>query len=94
MYSRLRAFLIHFIGSILLVCLASALVFLIWHPAPLHQAVGATNMFVIIMAVDVVLGPLMTLIVYKRRRRRPGRFRSPAVRRRSVHAWATSAASG
>ena len=65
MYSRLRAFLIHFIGSILLVCLASALVFLIWHPAPLHQAVGATNMFVIIMAVDVVLGPLMTLIVYK-----------------------------
>lgn len=41
------------------------LVFFIWYPAPLHTAVGVTQIFLILLAVDVVLGPLLTLLVYK-----------------------------
>lgn len=65
MQSRLKAFLIHLLIS---ACIAAAVifvVFVVWYPAPLHTAVGVTQIFLILLAVDVVLGPLLTLLVYK-----------------------------
>ena len=64
MKPRFRAFLIHLVGSISLGLLAVALVFLVWYPAPLHRAVGVTAIFLILMGVDVVIGPVLTLIVF------------------------------
>lgn len=44
---------------------AMVLVFGVWYPAPLHQALGVTKIFLLLLLVDVVLGPLMTLLVFK-----------------------------
>lgn len=45
--------------------LAVAVVFLLWYPAPLAQATGVTCIFLMLLAIDVIIGPLFTLLVYK-----------------------------
>lgn len=62
---RVKAGLIHLLGSCLLAALAVTLVFRVWYPAPLSDAVGVTSIFLLILGVDVVLGPLLTTIVYR-----------------------------
>lgn len=63
--ARVRAFFIHFLGSLLLALLALFLVFKVWYPSPLGEAVGVVSIFLLILGVDVVLGPLLTFFVYK-----------------------------
>ena len=65
MNARIKVFTIHLAISALIALAVIGLVFYIWYPAPLHTAVGVTQIFLILLAVDVVLGPLLTLLVYK-----------------------------
>lgn len=65
MKSRIKVFAIHISLSGFIALLCIFLVFFFWHPAPLHNAVGVTQVFLILLVVDVVLGPLLTLLVYK-----------------------------
>ena len=44
--------------------MSAALVFLLWYPGALASATGVTEIFLIILAVDVAVGPLITLIVF------------------------------
>ena len=37
----------------------------LWYPRPLFEAAGGNNLLLIVVGVDVVLGPLLTLIVFK-----------------------------
>lgn len=62
---RLRFFLTHLTASIIVALLGVLLVFGLWYPAPLHQAVGVADIFLLLLLVDVLLGPLLTLIVFK-----------------------------
>lgn len=62
---RIKAFAVHLLLSACLALLVIFLVFLLWYPSPLHTAVGVTKIFLILIAVDVVLGPCLTLLVYK-----------------------------
>jgi hypothetical protein len=62
---RVRAFLLHLIGSAAIALIVMTLVFKAWYPAPLHTALGVTHIFLLLLSVDVVLGPLLTLIVFK-----------------------------
>lgn len=41
------------------------LVFFIWYPVPLATAVGVTHIFLIILAIDIIVGPFLGLVVYK-----------------------------
>lgn len=41
------------------------IVFWGWYPKPLHEAVGVTKIFLLLMAIDVTIGPVITLIIYK-----------------------------
>lgn len=65
MRARLNAFLIHLMISTCIAAAVITVVFFVWYPAPLHTASGVTKIFLLLLAVDVVLGPLLTLIVYK-----------------------------
>lgn len=65
MLAKLKAFTIHLLISALIALCVVALVFFIWYPVPLHTAVGVTGIFLMLLAVDVILGPLLTLLVYK-----------------------------
>jgi hypothetical protein len=63
--TRWKAASIHLgICAIVAVVLAVA-VWFVWYPPPLFVAVGGLEIFLILLAVDVVLGPLITLIVFK-----------------------------
>ncbi len=63
---RFNAFLIHLGISAAIAALALVVVFFIWYPAPLHTAVGVTQIFLILLAVDITIGPLLTMIVFKK----------------------------
>lgn len=69
MRNKLRAFAIHLGISFVIALLAVGLVFFVWYPAPLHTALGVTQIFLLLLLIDVVLGPLLTLLVYKKGKR-------------------------
>lgn len=62
---RLRVTLIHLAFSLVLGLAAAALAFLIWYPPPLAKAVGLQHVFLVLVSVDTILGPLLTFVVYK-----------------------------
>jgi hypothetical protein len=65
MPERLKASLLHLAVSAVMALLVMLLVFRLWYPAPLHSALGVTHIFLLLLMVDVVLGPLLTLLVFK-----------------------------
>ncbi|MEG2443107.1 MAG: TfpX/TfpZ family type IV pilin accessory protein [Acinetobacter sp.] len=65
MSKRLKFFLSHLMISFLMALLVVGLVFFIWYPAPLAQAVGVTQIFLMMLSIDVIVGPMLTLLVYK-----------------------------
>ncbi len=62
---RIKAFLIHLAGSISIGLVTLVLVFGFWYPAPLHSALSVTCIFLLLLFVDVILGPFLTLLVFK-----------------------------
>jgi hypothetical protein len=57
-------------GTHLLICAAIAAAVIavmlgVWYPGPLFEAAGGSGMLYILVGVDVILGPLLTLIVFK-----------------------------
>lgn len=65
---RVRAAGIHLGLSTLIAALAAALVFGLWYPTPFREISGGRELFFIVVAVDVVLGPLITFAVFDRRK--------------------------
>ena len=62
--NRYQAFGVHLLGSLVVALLTSALVFLVWYSWPLPIATGVTEIFVLLLSVDVVIGPCLTLAVF------------------------------
>jgi hypothetical protein len=63
--SRYRASLIHLVISAVLVGNVIGIVLWVWYPSPTFEAVGAFSIIRLLIGVDLVLGPLLTLIVFK-----------------------------
>lgn len=63
--SRWKAASIHLSLSIALGLVVGALLFGVWYPPPYFHAVGADMLVLLLVGVDVVLGPLLTLVVFK-----------------------------
>lgn len=63
--TRGAAFAIHLALSILILLVLLAVIFFIWFPRDLIYA-GGIDGLKILMGVDLVLGPVLTLMVYKR----------------------------
>lgn len=62
--SRLRASTIHLAISLSIATLAALLVFGWWYPYPYRELSGGRELFTLVVAVDVVLGPLITLVIF------------------------------
>lgn len=62
---KLKAFGLHFSISLLIALMSMVIVFFVWYPQPLYQAAGVTKIFLIMLGIDIVLGPLLTFIVAK-----------------------------
>lgn len=65
MSKRLKFFLSHLSISFLIALLVVGLVFFIWYSSPLATAVGVTHIFLMLLVIDVILGPLLGLLIYK-----------------------------
>jgi hypothetical protein len=63
---RLNAALIHLGISLAVAALAALLVFLVWYPYPYREISGGRSLFLLLVSVDVIMGPLMTLVVFNR----------------------------
>ena len=68
--SKLRAFGIHLAISLGVAALAALVVFGVWYPFPYREISGGRELFLLIVAVDVVLGPLITFTVFNPRKSR------------------------
>jgi len=66
MTSRFRAAGIHLLCSAMLALGALSVVYLIWYPPPLAAASGVGHIFLTLLSVDVILGPLLTFVIYKK----------------------------
>lgn len=62
--TRYRAASLHFFVSLLVVSAIFGAMLLVWYPPPLLAAVGAGDVLRMVWAVDVTLGPILTLIVF------------------------------
>jgi hypothetical protein len=67
---RVVAALIHFAVTLLIAGIASALIFLVWFPGELAAMVGGAKLFLIVVVSDLVLGPLMSLVIYTSKKSR------------------------
>jgi hypothetical protein len=63
--SRYKAGSIHLLISIAIGLGVIALMMFVWYPPPLFGALGGLGLMILLVGVDVVLGPLITTIIYK-----------------------------
>lgn len=67
---KLLAFVVHFAVTLFLAAAAAALIFLVWFPDPFQTMVGGTQLFMLVVGCDLVLGPLISLVIYNSRKSR------------------------
>lgn len=73
--ARLWAAGTHFGVSVSLAALAALLVFFVWYPYPYREISGGRSLFLLVVTVDVIMGPLLTLAIFsKGKSRRALRF--------------------
>jgi hypothetical protein len=63
--SRWRASGIHILLSAAVAAAMLAFMLTVWYPRPLFEAAGGDHLIFILVGVDVTLGPLITLIIFK-----------------------------
>ena len=63
--SRWKASGIHLLLSAGIAGALVAVMLLVWYPWPLFEVAGGSGLIMILVGVDVVLGPLITLVIFK-----------------------------
>lgn len=77
--SRALAATVHLGLSLLVAALAALLVFKVWYPFPYNEVSGGSQLFLLVVTVDVILGPLLTFAVFNRAKARHELVRDLAV---------------
>jgi len=67
--SRWKAAGLHLSISIFIGIVTAILLFGVWYPPPYYRAAGADELMLLLVGVDLAVGPLLTLIVF-----RPGKW--------------------
>ena len=66
--NRWKAASIHLSISLVLATVIGALLYFLWFPSPYFIAAGASKLIMVLMGVDICIGPLLTLIVVNPRK--------------------------
>lgn len=69
MRDRLKAFLLHLLFSLCVAFVTIFIIYFVWYPMPLAKATGVTNIFLLLLFIDVSIGPVITFIVYKKNKK-------------------------
>ena len=59
-----KAMTVHFGLSLLVAAVVALLVFTLWFPYPYRELAGGRELFILVMAVDIVCGPLLTFVLF------------------------------
>lgn len=59
-----KAMTVHFGLSLLVAAIVAFLVFTLWFPYPYRELAGGRELFILVMAVDIVCGPLLTFVLF------------------------------
>lgn len=76
---RFRASLFHLAISLGIASLVALMMFTLWYPYPYRDTSGGRELFLIVVAVDVILGPLITFAIFDRTKARAVLVRDLAV---------------
>lgn len=63
---KITAFLIHFAISAALMLIAGFITFYLWYAAPYFELFDVKPIFIMMLGIDLILGPLLTFIVYRK----------------------------
>lgn len=74
-----RAAGVHLTLSLVVACAAALLVWGVWYPTPYDRLSGGRELFFLVIAVDVVCGPALTLIVFDKSKPRAELIRDLTV---------------
>lgn len=77
--ARLRAAAVHFLATAAVAAMAAGLVFGLWFPDPFARMLGGTELFLLVLACDLVLGPVISLVIWNPRKPRAELVRDYAV---------------
>lgn len=64
MKERIRAAFMHLLGSLAVAVVVALLVFGVWYPGQFRHMSGGTELLLLIMTVDVIMGPLLTFVIF------------------------------
>lgn len=64
------ACILHFTITLIIAAGAAAVIFFLWFPAPFDQMVGGQKLFLLVVGCDLILGPLLSLVIYSRKKSR------------------------
>ena len=59
-----KAMTVHLGLSLLVAAVVALLVFTLWFPYPYRELAGGSELFILVMAVDIVCGPLLTFVLF------------------------------
>jgi hypothetical protein len=63
--ARIRAALVYLAATAIVAAIVFTAVFFLWYPGPFFAAAGGFDLLKVIVSVDVTLGPLVVLVIYK-----------------------------
>jgi hypothetical protein len=63
--TRWRAAGTHLVLSAIVAVAVVSLLLLVWYPGPLYEASGGERLTFLLIAIDIVVGPILTLLVFK-----------------------------
>jgi hypothetical protein len=63
--ARIRAALVYLAASAIVATVVFTAVFFLWYPGPFFAAAGGLDLLKVMVGVDVTLGPLVVLVIYK-----------------------------
>lgn len=67
---KFKAFGWHFLATAALALAAAVVIFFVWYPDPFQAMLGGTKFFLLISTCDLVLGPLISLVIYNSKKSR------------------------
>lgn len=70
LFFSIRAGALHLLISIAVMLAVAALVFGVWYPSPFNQLQGGVALFLLVATIDVICGPLLTVVLWNPRKSR------------------------
>lgn len=62
--SAFKASAVHFCFGLLIAILTAWVIFSIWYPYPYRELSGGKELFIILMSIDIICGPLLTFVLF------------------------------